>query len=145
MLWQRGKAYSQDLRDRVFAASAAGMPVGRIAAMLFVSGSYVSKVLIRRDRTGETSARPQCCHVPAKLSDYHTAIRERVEAKPDATLAELRSWLLETHQVSAGMTLMWETLAQLGLTLKKRPCTPRNRTARMSPGRARRGVTISPL
>ena len=45
MLWQRGKACSQDSRDRVFAAAAAGMPVGRIAAMLFVSGPYVSKVL----------------------------------------------------------------------------------------------------
>ena len=145
MLWRRGKAYSQDLRERVFVASAAGMPVGRIAAMLLVSGSYVSKVLIRRDRTGETSARPQCCHVPAKLSDYHTVIRERVEAKPDATLAELRSWLLETHQVSVSMTLMWETLAQLGLTLKKRPYTPQNRTARMSPRRARSGVTTNPL
>jgi transposase len=145
MLWQRGKAYSQDLRDRVFAAAAAGTPVGRIAEMLFVSGSYVSKVLIRRNRTGETAARPQRCHVAAKLSDYHTAIRERVAAKPDATLAELRSWLFETHQVSVSVTLMWETLAQLGLTLKKRPCTPLNRTARRSPGRARSGVRTSPL
>ena len=117
----------------------------RWAGSLLVSGPYVSKVLIRRNRTGETAARPQCCHVPAKLRDYHTAIRERVEATPDATLAELRSWLLETHQVSVSVTLMWETLAQLDLTLKKRPCTPRNRTARMSPGRARSGVRTSPL
>ena len=75
MLWQRGKAYSQDLRDRVFAAADAGTPVGRIAAMLLVSGPYVSKVLIRRDRTGETAARPQCCHVPAKLRDYTPTLR----------------------------------------------------------------------
>jgi hypothetical protein len=67
MLWQRGRAYSQDLRDRVFAAADAGTPVGQIADMLLVSGSYVSKVLIRRCQTGETAARPQCCHVPAKL------------------------------------------------------------------------------
>jgi transposase len=144
MLWQRGKAYSQDLRDRVFAAADAGTPVGLIADMLFVSGSYVSKVLIRRCQTGETTARPQCCHVPAKLSDYHMVIREQVEAKPDATLAELRTWLLEMHQVSVSVTLMWETLAQLGLTLKKRPCTPRNRTARTSPRHAPLGVKASP-
>ena len=93
MLWQRGKAYSQDLRHVSSRRRIArGTPVGRIAEMLLVSGPYVSKVLIRRDRTGETAARPQCCHVPAKLRDYHTAIRERVAAKPDATLAELRSW-----------------------------------------------------
>jgi len=77
MLWQRGQAYSQDLRDRVFAVADAGTPVGQIADMLLVSSSYVSKVLIRRRRTGETSARPQCCHVPAKLSHYHAAIRDR--------------------------------------------------------------------
>ncbi len=119
MLWQQGKAYAQDLRDRVFAAADAGAPVGRIADMLFVSGSYVSKVVIRRRLTGETTARPQCCHVPPKLSDYHTAIREQVAAKPDATLAALRTWLLETHKVSVSVTLTWETLAQLRLTLKK--------------------------
>ena len=31
MLWQRGIAYAQDLRERVFAASDADLPVGRIA------------------------------------------------------------------------------------------------------------------
>jgi transposase len=139
MLWQRGQAYSQDLRDRVFAVADAGTPVG----MLLVSSSYVSKVLIRRRRTGETSARPQCCHVPAKLSHYHAAIREQVAAKPDATLAELRTWLAQTHQVSVSVTLMWETLAQLRLTLKKRPCTRRNRTARMSPRLASPGAKAS--
>ncbi len=143
MLWQRGQAYSQDLRNRVFAVADAGTPVGQIADMLLVSSSYVSKVLIRRRRTGETSARPQCCHVPAKLSHYHAAIREQVAAKPDATLAELRTWLAQTHQVSVSVTLMWETLAQLRLTLKKRPCTRRNRTARMTPRLASPGAKAS--
>jgi putative transposase len=140
----RGKAYSQDLRDRVFAAADAGRQVGRIAAMLLVSGSYVSKVLIRRRQTGETTARPQCCHIPPKLSGYHTVIRQQVAAKPDATLAELRTWLLETHQVSVSVTLLWETLAELRLTLKKRPCTPRNKTARTSPRPALPGAKANP-
>jgi transposase len=42
MLWQRGKPYSQDLRERVFAAADDGEPVGQIADMLRVSVSYVS-------------------------------------------------------------------------------------------------------
>jgi hypothetical protein len=37
MLWQRGKAYSQDLRERVLVAADDGVPVGRIAALLRVS------------------------------------------------------------------------------------------------------------
>jgi transposase len=128
MLWTRGKAHAQDLRERVFAASDAGLPVGRIAETLFVSISYVSKVLSRHRRTGERTARPQRCHVPRKLSGYLLAIQARVEVRPDETIAELRTWLLETHQVSASATLMWETLEFLDLTLKKRPCTLPNRT-----------------
>jgi hypothetical protein len=34
MLWRRGKAYSQDLRERVLAATDDGVPVSRIAALL---------------------------------------------------------------------------------------------------------------
>jgi transposase len=95
--------------------------VGKIAERLSVSISYVSKVLSRRRLTGERAARPQCCHVPPKLAPYHTAIQEQVKARPDTTLAELRTWLLETHKVSASIKLMWETLVQLRLTLKKDP------------------------
>jgi transposase len=90
MLWQRGKSYSQDLRDRVFSAADDGEPVGRIAAMLRVSVSYVSKALSRRRLTGEETARPQCCHITPKLSSLYPAILEQVSSRPDATIAELR-------------------------------------------------------
>jgi transposase len=56
MLLQRGKAYSQDLRDRVFAASDDGERVGEVADLLRVSVPYVSRVLTRRRTTGETTA-----------------------------------------------------------------------------------------
>src|ERR1700723_2191119 len=120
MLWRRGKAYSQDLRERVFAAADDGEPVGRIATMLRVSVSYVSKVLSRRRLTGQTTARPQRCHVVPKLSGLHPAILARVTSRPDATIAELRAWLLETHKVSASTGLMNMTLAALDLTFKKK-------------------------
>jgi transposase len=139
MLWERGKAYGQDLRERVFAASDDGLPVGVIAEMLFVSISYVSKALGRRRDTGETTARPQRCHVTPKLKAYHGAIRKRVSACPDATLEELKAWLLETHGIEASVTLIWETLRILDLTFKKRPSTRRNKIVRMSPGRAEAG------
>ena len=63
--------------------------------------------------------RPQRCHVPRKLTGQFDAIRAQVATHPDATLKDLRAWLRETHQVTASMTLMWETLAHLKLTLKK--------------------------
>lgn len=130
MGWKRGQAYGQDLRDRVFLAADGGLAVGGVARALRVSVSYVSKVLGRRRRTGETTTRPQRCHVAPKLADYHAAIRERVRSCPDATLSELQSWLTEAHQVSASITLIWETLKALDLTLKKRLCMRRSRTVR---------------
>jgi transposase len=144
MSWSRGKAYAQDLRDRVFTYADGGQPVGVVARTLLVSVSYVSKVLGRRHSTGETAARPQRCHVPAKLAHLHQAIREHVRAHPDATLAELRTWLRETHQVSSSLTLLSETLSGLGLTLKKSPSTRPNRTATMSRKRASNGSQNNP-
>jgi transposase len=143
MLWKRGRAYAQDLRERVFAAFDAGLPVGQIAAMLMVSVSYVSKVLTRRHDTGETEARPQRCHVPGKLAGLFSEIRGYVAARPDATLAEIRSWLLDTHKVSASQTVVWKTLAHLDLTRKKRPCTPPSRAAPTSPRRVLNGARPS--
>jgi transposase len=127
MLWRRGKSYSQDLRERVFAAADDGEPVGRIATMLRVSVSYVSKVLSRRRLTGQKTARPQRCHVAPKLSGLHPAILEQVSSRPDATIAELRAWLLETHKVSASTGLMNKTLAGLDLSFKK--VLPRRRAS----------------
>ena len=131
MGWTRGRSYHQDLRERVFQVADAGTSVTGVAKGLQVSISYVSKVLGRRRRTGETTARPQRGHVPAKLAAYHTAIRDRVSAVPDATLTELQVWLKQTHQVVASTTLIWEVLRKLKLTLKKGPCMPRNRPGRM--------------
>ena len=62
-------------------------------------------------------------------SAYHEAIRAAVAARPDATLDELRAWLLEAHGVSASQGGMWNTLDRLGLTLKKRRATLQSRTA----------------
>ena len=131
MLWEGGKAYGQDLRARVFAEADDYTPVGVIAEMPRVSISYVSKALSRRRDTGETTARPQRCHVAPKLKPYHAAIRKRVLACPDATLEELKAWLLGVHHIEVSTTLVWETLKQLDLTLKKRPSTRPNKTVRM--------------
>jgi transposase len=143
MLWQRGKAYSQDLRERVLVAADDGLPVGRIAALFRVSVSYVSKVLSRRDRTGRRTALPQRGHLLPKLAALHDAIRTQVTARPDATLAELCTWLSQTHQVSASSGLMWKTLDALELTYKKSRSERRSRTARTLPPNAPRGVRNS--
>ncbi len=144
MAWSRGKPYSQDLRERVFALADEGAAVGQVAEQLLVSVSYVSKVLSRRRLTGEVSARPQRCHVPLKLAGVHGAIAAEIAARPDATIDELRRWLMATHAVTASKGLMFKTLAQLRLTHKKSPFTRPNRRARISLKHAICGDTTSP-
>src|SRR6201995_4094357 len=125
MAWRRGVAYSQDLRDRVFAHCDAGEAVGEIAEALCVTVSYVSKVLTRRSQTGELSARPgrghgtpklarlsasiqaavaarpRPGHVPPKLAGLWASSRAEVPAGQDAPLAEVCRRLGKTHQLSA--------------------------------------------
>jgi transposase len=143
MNWRRGKAYSQDLRDRVLAAVDSGMAVYEAAPLFQVSVSYIYKARLRRQRTGESSARPQRCRLDRALAAYHEAIRAEVAARPDATLDELRAWLLEVHGVSASQGGMWNTLDRLDLTLKKRRATLQSRSGPTSPQRVMSGATSS--
>lgn len=143
MLYQRGTAYSQDLRDRVFAASDDGERVGEVAELLRVSVSYVSKALTRRRTTGETTVRPGRGHKSPKLAPFYPAIRARVAERGDTTIEALRAWLLATHQVSASVGLVWHTLKLLGLTLKKSRSGRPSRTGRTSPQLAQHGVRAS--
>jgi transposase len=41
-----------------------------------------------------------------------------VTAQPDATLGELRGWLLAERGVAVAPVTVWRALARLGLTLK---------------------------
>jgi transposase len=143
MLWRRGKSYSQDLRERVFAEADDGETVGEIAMLLRVSVSYVSKVLSRRRLTGETTARMQRCQLQPKLAPFYGAIRAQLQEHPDATIGEMQIWLRQTHHVSASNGLICETLALLGLTRKKRRFVPRSRTVLISPRHALTGATSS--
>lgn len=134
MAWRRGRAYSQDLRDRVLAAEAEGLSSREAAEQFDVSPSYVIKVWQRLRRTGERSARPQRSHTPRKLSEaQHAAVRERVLEQRDATVAELRAWVLSEHGVSLSLASIWTTLARLDLTLKKTAARGRAGSSRCGP------------
>jgi len=144
MNWRRGRSYGQDLRDKVFAAIDRGIEAKTVAVTFTVSVSWIYKVLGRRRKRGETTARPQRCQVQGKLDAYHTDIRTQVAAEPDMTIAELRVWIARTHGVSVSHAVMWGKLQELQLTLKKRPGTPPSRSARTSRSRAKNGVLCNP-
>ena len=126
--WRRGRSYGQDLRDRVLGVP--GLSVRAAAERFGVSESYVVKARARLRDSGEREARAQRNHVAPKLSGHEAALRERVAAQPDATLAELGTWLAAERAVSVGRTALWRGLARLGLTLKKSTSGRRSRTAK---------------
>jgi transposase len=117
MAWRRGQAYGQDLRERV--AAATSLSLRAAAARFAVSPSYVAKIRARLRRTGEATPGPQRNHVPPRLAPLAEALRARVASGSDATLAELRAWVLAEHGVRVSQPVMWKMLARLGLTLKK--------------------------
>jgi transposase len=133
MAWKSGQSYSTDLRSRVLAAIDGGSPAKAVAQLFQVSVSYIYKALARREATGETEARPQRNRQELKLAAHHAAIAAEVARRPDVTLEELRTWLLENHEVAASLGLMHKTLARLGLTLKKSRGGRRSRTGPTSP------------
>ena len=128
MVWRRGQALDQDLRDRVLAHPDATLAV--LAERFDVSKSYVSKIRARLRNLGEATPGPQHNHVPLRLERFGDALKERVAAVPDAKLRDLRAWLQTTHDVCVSHAVMWKAVARLGLTHKKSISGPPNRTAR---------------
>ncbi len=129
---------------RVLAAVDGGLPSTTAAARFGVSVSFIYKALTRRRVSGESTARAQRNQQEFKLAAYHEAIQAEVERRPDATLVELRAWLLETHGALASLGLMHNTLIRLGLTLKKSPGGRRSRIGPMSPSSASPGAPSKP-
>src|SRR5712691_11635663 len=145
MAWRQGQSYSEDLRARVLAAVDGGMAARAAASVFRVSVSYIYKALIRRRRTGETSASSRRGHRPRKLTVLQeAALAAHIEAHPDLTLAALQSWLLAEHGVWLSNGAMWSAVERLGLSFKKRHCAPPSRTVRMSPPGAVSGGRRSP-
>ena len=136
------RAYSQDLRDRVLRAVAAGLST-RQAAARYQVGIATAIVWVRRARsTGETAARRQGPPRGSKLDAHAAFLLGLVAATPHLTLAELQVLLREERGASAGIGTLWRFFAVRGITYKKnRACGragPRGR--RRGPGGVVRGA-----
>ena len=128
MAWCHGQAYGQDLRDRVLGYPE--MTLVQVASRFGVSPSYVSKVRIRLRELGDVAPGRQHNHVPLRLEHFFDALRARIDARPDAKLRELRSWLESAHGVGVSHAVLCKVMARLGLTLKKSICRPSSRIAK---------------
>jgi transposase len=145
MHWRQGQAYSDDLRGRVLAAVDGGMAARTAASVFQVSVSYIYKALIRRRRTGETTASSVRGHRPRKLTpDQEAALAAHVLANSDMTLAAMQSWLEAEHGVRLSSGAMWTIMDRLGLTLKKRRSGRASKTGRTWQPGGRSGTRRSP-
>src|SRR3954465_5744398 len=93
---------------------------------------------------GSVTPRPQKPCAARRLVHLHAELQDRLAQVPDATLAEHREWLREAHGVVVGLTTVWKTLAQLGLTLKKSRSRRSSRCAPTSPKHAGFGTNCNP-
>ena len=136
MSWRRGKAYAQDLRDRVLAAQ--GL-LREVAERFGVSQAYALRVRSRHERLGQTSAGAQHNHVALRLAGLEEPLLAQVALAPEQTLAQLCQWVQLEYALEVGVTTMGKTLARLGLTRKKRQCTLPSKSEATSPRRVRNG------
>ena len=83
MAWQRGRCYSQDLRDRVLAAD--DLSARQAAERFSVSVSYVIKARQRRARTGMVTSKVRGYRRPRRVAGLEKAILRQVERRSSAT------------------------------------------------------------
>jgi transposase len=89
------RAYSLDLRERVFAAVAGGESCRSVAATFKVSAASVVKWSQRFRATGSAAARPMGGNRPYALSSERDWLLERLAEQPDITLRAMLAELAE--------------------------------------------------
>lgn len=87
------RAYSMDLRTRVFTARESGMGTAEIAETFDVSVSWIKKLLKRYRETGELGPIAQKHGPVRKLIGHEEELKSIIEAKPDRTLEEIAAKL----------------------------------------------------
>lgn len=123
------RPYSDDLRSRAVAAVASGQSCHEVAKLFRVGVSSVIRWVDRQRRTGSFSPKPMGGNRGYRIEGDHRAwLLDRIVAKPDLTLEELRRELAE-RGLAVGYGTVWRFCEREQLTLKKRRSTPRNRIA----------------
>src|SRR5574341_1476175 len=110
------KAYSQDLRERVAAALAAGEHSQRAIAERFsVSQRFVERLSGRLQATGSGAALPHAGGRARTLAPLETWLRAEVARQSDVTLEELCERVQQTHGLQANTSMMCRELQLLDL------------------------------
>jgi transposase len=137
------RPYSVDLRERVVRAVGAGASCRSAAAKFEVSVSFVIKLMQRWRQRGSVAPDRYGGWKRSPLEAHAERVRALLAAEPDLTIEELRIRLagggVQTSRSALGRFLLVH-----GLTRKKRPSTPPNRSGQTSPRRAPPGASAKP-
>ena len=124
-----GRAISMDLHERAMARLEKGESVRRVAEALDVAPSSVVKWSQRLRVTGSCAPAGTGGHPPRKIAGAHEVwMLERI--KTPFTLRGLVRELAE-RGLRVDYRTVWSFVHRTGYSFKKRPSSPRSKTARM--------------
>lgn len=131
---QTGKAYSQDLRERVIAVYQEGKStMEEVAKRFAVSRSWVNNLVQRQKQTGSVAAKPHGGGAVAKVNATHYPILEEIiDGQNDLTLLEIKQRLAEKTGILVSQSTICRALQEIELTRKKKLFMPINKKVKRS-------------
>jgi transposase len=119
---QTGKAYSQDLRERVIAVyQEEKSTMKEVAKRFAVSRSWVNNLVQRQKQTGSVAAKPHGGGAVAKVTATHYPILEEIiDGQNDLTLLEISQRFGEKTGVKVSQSTICRALQEIELTRKKK-------------------------
>ena len=119
------RSYSLDLRERVVAALEGGMSRSKVSTTFKVSLSTIKRWLARRRNGLPLSAPPPSGRTPIFSDRDLAALRSRLQAAADASIAAHTQWWNDSHpERPVSPKTIERAIARLGWTRKKRLCVP---------------------
>ena len=122
---------SEDLRVRVIRAIEGGMSRNAAARRFGVSIASAVRWMAAYLSTGRTTPKPRGGdRRSGRIEAQADLLLAAVEATPDITLAELREKLIAERSETFAISTIHGFFRRRGITYKKRPRMPANRSAR---------------
>ena len=110
------RAYSTDLRERIVRAVESGRPQREAARLFGVGVNTVKRYLLLQQRTGSLQRLPIPGGPRRIPREQEAALRARLQAAPDATLAEHGAWWAEHQGQSVSRATMGRAIDRLDWT-----------------------------
>lgn len=121
-------AYSLDLRKRIVDAVNAGQSHQEVAKRFSLSRASVSRY-VQLSKVRPSLAPKPLPGAKRRIPEIVMAsLVERIAARPDTTLVEHQSWLLEQHHLTISLATVHRALCRSGFTYKKSRWLPPNET-----------------